>query len=198
MSPRPPASRSIGHQHPARHRRGLLAVAAAAVLVSGCEIELGGNDLAPDEDAFEDVETPQAAEGRTVPLEVGEATVGGGTLVFVPVHIDDTGPFTFVLDTGASNTAVDRELAEELELDTTGPEGPVEGITGEGAGTVVRIETWRLGEIELAARDAVALDLGGEGGGEFDAFDGLLGSDVLSEFGSVTIDYDTGVLVLPD
>jgi predicted aspartyl protease len=184
-----------------RRRSTIAAVVAVGLLSAGCEIDLGGDlggdQLAPEEGAFEDAEAPTSPDGRTVPLEVGEATVDAGTLVFVPVHFDGEGPYTFVLDTGASNTAIDAELAEQLGLTEAGLEGRVEGATGEGAGTLVSVESWRIGDVELGSQRLVSIDLGG-GGGEFGEFDGLLGSDVLSEFGSVTIDYEAGVLVLQE
>jgi predicted aspartyl protease len=191
-SPRHPRIDAFG-----RRRSRVAAAVAVGLLLTGCELDLGADRLAPEEDAFEDVETPTSPDGRTVPLEVGEAAAGGGTLVFVPVHIDGEGPYTFVLDTGASNTAIDAELAEELGLSDAGLEGSVEGVTGEGAGTLVSVESWRLGDVELDSQRILAIELGG-GRGPLADFDGLLGSDVLSKFGSVTIDYDAGVFVLPE
>lgn len=54
------------------------------------------------------------------------------------------------------------------------------------------VSDWRIGEIELPDSVVLAIDLAG-GGAEFD---GLFGSDVLSNFGSVTVDYEDEVLRL--
>lgn len=172
----------------------LLATTSAACAV----IEFGpGADDGP---AFEDgiPELPEPADGAAVPVDVRERRLGG-TLLLVPVTIEGSEPLTFVLDTGASVTAIDRGVAEELGLPTTGIDGQITGVSGEATGTGVSVDAWTLGEVELGARDIVSLDLGEGIGGDADlGIDGLLGGDVLSAFGTFTLDYDEGVLVLED
>src|ERR1700693_535746 len=41
--------------------------------------------------------------------------------IIVPVGINHTGPYEFLLDTGAGSTIVDPLLATELHLETQGP-----------------------------------------------------------------------------
>jgi hypothetical protein len=53
------------------------------------------------------------------PLQVTFRTVEGSMIV-VPVTINGSGPFDFLLDTGTTNTLVDRKLAEELNLPPAG------------------------------------------------------------------------------
>ncbi|MBT3150551.1 hypothetical protein HTV45_06570 [Streptomyces sp. CHD11] len=47
----------------------------------------------------------------------------------------------------------------------------------------------------IAPGEVTVVGLGPPGGGG--GIQGLLGSDVLSDYGSVTVDYDAGVLELP-
>jgi len=46
--------------------------------------------------------------------------VKGESIIVVPVMINGAGPFDFMLDTGTTNTLIDRKLAEELHLPTAG------------------------------------------------------------------------------
>ena len=49
--------------------------------------------------------------GRHIPLRVV-----AGRLLIVPVRIDGTGPYPFLLDTGATRSLVDEALADRLRL----------------------------------------------------------------------------------
>jgi predicted aspartyl protease len=189
----PPAS----HARPRRSSvSSLLAAAAVALLGAACAVEVEP-ETAEDPDAFDEgvPEAPEPAEGEGIPLEVREGPFDGA-LLLVPVMIDDQGPFSFVLDTGATNTTIDATLADELGLPETGDEGEVTGVTGEDIGTGVEISSWELGDVALEERTVIALDLGeGEDGL---GVDGLIGGDVLAAFGTLTLDYEGGTLVVGD
>lgn len=139
------------------------------------------------------VEAPQEGQDLEVPLEVVEGP-GGAILAFVPVEVDGQGPYGFALDTGASTSVLDRSIAEELGLEQVGEAQGVTGVTGATEAAMVQIESWQMGEVDLGARPALVLDLGTDGAGP--GIEGLLGSDVLSEFGAITVDYDEQVLRL--
>ena len=143
----------------------------------------------------------QAREAPTAQV-AGEGEVAftlagsGGAAVLVPVRINGSGPYSFVVDTGATLTCVDESLAERLEL----PE-PV-GLIGHGAttlgetGTVGlhRIETLHVGPASAARLTACALDLRRmERVGL--RVDGLLGLNFLKAF-KVTLDFERNVLAL--
>ncbi|MDI9889220.1 retropepsin-like aspartic protease [Streptomyces sp. HNM0645] len=130
---------------------------------------------------------------REVPLRV--AKEGGRTLAFVPVSIEGTGPFLFALDTGASISVVDDDVADRAGLERTGERRVVSGILDAGQVPVARVERWELGSIVLDPAEVAVIDLGTPRGG--DGIQGLLGSDVLSGFGSITVDYDEGMLEIP-
>jgi len=51
-----------------------------------------------------------------------------GTLFVLPVEVNGTGPYDFLLDTGAQVNSIDEVLAAQLHL----PSGPTVGITGAG------------------------------------------------------------------
>ncbi|KOV52045.1 hypothetical protein ADL00_38425 [Streptomyces sp. AS58] len=120
---------------------------------------------------------------------------GGRTLAFVPVIIEGRGPFWFALDTGASTSVVDEDVADRVGLERTGERRSVSGILGTGEVPVARVDRWEVGDIRLDPGEVTVIDLGPPRGGG--GIQGLLGSDVLSAFGSITVDYDDGVLTIP-
>ncbi|WP_282692473.1 retropepsin-like aspartic protease [Streptomyces sp. CC208A] len=130
---------------------------------------------------------------REVPLRVVHQ--GDRTLAFVPVHVEGEGPFMFALDTGASVSVVDDDVADRAGLERTGEKSAVSGILGTGRVPVARVEQWRLGDVRLDPGLVTVIDL--DVPGSPGMIQGLLGSDVLSDFGSVTVDYGDGVLRLP-
>lgn len=114
----------------------------------------------------------------------------GATMALVPVTIDGKGPFAFALDTGAAKSAIDSSLARRLGLKQVGTARNLEGIAGSVRAKIVRIVSWNVGSIKLRPDDVGSLDLfGGKSGPA-----GLFGSDVLSRFSSVCLDYRTGTL----
>ncbi|KUO19255.1 retropepsin-like aspartic protease [Streptomyces dysideae] len=119
----------------------------------------------------------------------------GLTLAFIPVSIEGEGPFMFALDTGASTSVVDDDVADRVGLEPTGERRSVSGVLGSGKVPVAQVDQWDVGNIRLDPGEVTVIDLGSptDGGG----IQGLLGSDVLSDFGSITIDYDDGVLTIP-
>ncbi len=136
----------------------------------------------------------------TVPLQIIRDP-SGSVLAMVAVTIQDEGPFTFVLDTGASRTVIDRQLADRLQLEAV-PATPVgTGISGAVELTIVRVSRWRLGDVEQPATILAAIDLSRSSNPILEQLsgrrlDGLIGSDVLSRYGAVTVDYQRSVLIL--
>jgi predicted aspartyl protease len=119
----------------------------------------------------------------------------GNTLAFVPVYINKQGPFKFTLDTGASESTIDWELAQRLALPADGDPVTVTGVGSVSEAIPVRVEKWRLGkDVELPSQHLVMLHLAVAD--RKSGIQGLLGSDVLSQFGAVLVDYNGQVLVL--
>jgi predicted aspartyl protease len=136
---------------------------------------------------------PAPGELRTVLLRVLEA--GDSTIAFIPVTIGGQGPFLFALDTGASNTVVDVQVADQVGLVRTGEQREVSGVVGQQTVPLARVEQWQIGDVGLPTTDIALLDLPSPPQGQ--GLQGLLGSDVLSGFDYVVVDYDDQRLGLP-
>lgn len=138
------------------------------------------------------VEPPPDSTAGEVAFEL--AGPGGAALV-VPVHLNGQGPFDFVLDTGATLTCVDQEVARRLGLpEARGMRGVGAGAGGAGQMRLVTLDSLRVGAARAEELTACALDL------EHTArvgleIDGLLGLNFLRSF-RVTLDFEREVLHL--
>jgi predicted aspartyl protease len=129
----------------------------------------------------------------TVPLDVRHDGAGGVVAV-VGVAIGGRGPFRFALDTGASSSLLDAAVATRLGLRPL-PGNPerVHGVAGVIDARRIRIASWHVGSVPLPSTVILTADVSF---GPGVAAAGLLGSDVLSAFRAVTIDYRNGTLTL--
>jgi predicted aspartyl protease len=133
-----------------------------------------------------------AAEPGEVQFEL--AGTGGAALV-VPVKVNGTGPYPFVLDTGATLTCVDQQLATELELrEPVGRIGFGAGVGGSGQMRLVSIDSLQVGEAKTSSLIGCALDLQSIKGAGLDVR-GLLGLNFLKEY-RVTLDFTNRTLRL--
>ena len=130
--------------------------------------------------------TPAAAGRITLPMRVVNSN--GGTLIYIPIRVNGHGPYDFVLDTGSSNSSVDRSLVHKLGLRHTGEQHPVQGVTGSGVVPIVKVRRWTLGGVALRGKSLSVVDLNM-------GVAGLLGSDELRRFGDVTLDFRNNRLV---
>ena len=137
--------------------------------------------------------SPVPGQVQEVPLEVVEGPQGA-VLALVPILIQGQGPFAFALDTGASQSIVDEQVADQLNLPVVGKAGKVTSVTGAEQADLVRVSDWRVGDVTLPQTNVISLSLPEPSRGV--GLAGLLGSDILSRFGSITVDYDRQVLVL--
>lgn len=128
-----------------------------------------------------------------VPLRVAGR---GGAVLMVAAHINGSGPYNLVLDTGATLTCIDEQLARELRLPRkSGAVGVGAGAVGSGRVALVQVDSVRLGTTTVRNMTACILDLShlralGAGG-----VSGLLGLNFLTEF-HVTLDFDKHLLTL--
>ena len=120
-----------------------------------------------------------------VPLQVVKQ--GKQVLALVPVKLDGAGPFTFALDTGASRSLVDSQLAAKLHVKKAGSTGKVGGVAGVTRVTLIKVRSWSVGSVKLPRTTIVMSNL--PFGNAYTGIQGLLGSDMLSRFDVVTIDY---------
>jgi predicted aspartyl protease len=92
--------------------------------------------------------------------------------IWAPVMINGQGPFRLVLDTGASRSAVNADVAAALGI-TPNPEEPVllRGVTGIVAVPTIRVESFSVGDVIVtpAVLPIIADALGGA--------DGVLGTE---------------------
>lgn len=144
-------------------------------------------DMAPDR-----VEVaPDSAAGE-VAFEL--AGPGGAALV-VPVHINGRGPYQFVLDTGATVTCVDDELAASLTLpEVRGVVGSAAGVGGAGSLRLVSVDSLSMGGVRAHELEACVIDLQHLSGVGLD-LDGLIGLNFLMEF-RVTLDFERNIVTL--
>src|SRR5882762_35641 len=96
--------------------------------------------------------------------------------IVVPVYIDEHGPYRFLLDTGATHSAVSDRLVAELHLTTdSGPALVVHGVTGLVSTQACTFETLRFGSITYPHPRLPVL-----GGFVLEGLDGILGMDFLA------------------
>lgn len=133
------------------------------------------------------------AHGVTVPAEIRHGDQGS-TLVIVEVLIQGKGPYPMALDTGASLTLIDTSLSNKLGLVVAGPSEQITGVGGVQQVTPVKIAHWSLGTAQLPAMTITSAPLSNLK--RTAEVDGLLGSDVLSRVGAVTIDYTNSQITL--
>lgn len=131
------------------------------------------------------VSDPAAA---AVPMKIVHSDTE--TLALVPVTFGSHDSMMFVLDTGSSTSVVDRAVAQRLSLAPMGPAQHVAGVSCATTTQPVHVDAWRVGAVALPAQnlDGIALAIPG--------LTGLLGSDVLYRFGTITVDYAGGRLIL--
>lgn len=129
--------------------------------------------------------------GTKVDLRVLKGT-RGATIALAPVTIDGKGPYAFALDTGAAKSAIDSQLSKRLGLPSVAAGHHVEGVAGTVPARVVQVRSWQVGSIRLHTDTIDSIDLFGGRNGPA----GLLGSDVLSRFSSICLDYKAGILRL--
>lgn len=134
--------------------------------------------------------TPQAHSTSTVPLHILKAR--DGEVLALAVVVIHGRRFPFLIDTGSSKTLVDVALARALHLKRVGKPIKVTGVGCSEAATKVRIGGWSIGGQTLPNIVATESVIAGANGHAF----GLLGSDVMSKFGIISIDYAHGFLTL--
>jgi predicted aspartyl protease len=112
---------------------------------------------------------------------------GKNVIALAPVTIDGKGPFTFALDTGASRSLIDSAVAKRLGVRRKGHTAKIAGVNAVSKAQLVKVRSWRVGTIVLPPTTIVSQNM--PFGNAYAGIQGLLGSDMLSRFDVVTIDY---------
>jgi len=171
-----------------------------ALATAGCSGDKADRNVAPTEVATQTEVVTQTEPTPTTAVEPSQAVKlrvvsgPGGVFAFLKVYIRGKGPFAFTVDTGASHSVVDYDVVRKLRLKTIGDPVTVTGITCRGTAGRLRLGKWRAGPVALPAAEIQTIDMPEPGGGI--EIDGLLGSDILSTFGAITVDYRSERLVL--
>lgn len=184
-------------EYPMRRKRsGLrgwgaeIAVATAALLVA---LALAVTLASCSSLQFTPVVGSVSGKSVTIPATIRHGA-DGATLVIVDLAINGKGSYPFALDTGASITLVETSLAQSLQLPTSGAPEVITGVGGDQRIMPVSISHWSLGAAALPARTIASADMSAIHRSA--GVDGLLGSDVLSSFSAVTIDYASSVVTV--
>ena len=104
----------------------------------------------------------------------------------VPVRLSGTGPYRFLVDTGADRTAISRELAKKLNLDGTG-NATLHSVTGASTVATATVRDLQLTRKNLTVRDAPLLDRANMGADGILGVDSLRSQRVLFDFEGQTI-----------
>ncbi len=115
-----------------------------------------------------------AQESANVPFRKTERG-----LILVDVHVNEQGPFPFLIDTGATSSVIFDSLAERLDVPDTGQGyAIVHGIVESGEHPTTILGSLRIGEARVPAIDAIVL----KSASEKRDWLGIIGLDFLAEF----------------
>jgi predicted aspartyl protease len=137
--------------------------------------------------------TPTPGQATAVPLAVSREK--GAVIALVSLCIDGKGPFPFVLDSGSSSSSVDSQVVRALHLPAAGKTTKESGASCTTTTRPVKLASWSIGSMALQGQTVESSTIPNFGLHKAPA--GLLGSDVLSRFGAVRIDYQGQKLLLP-
>jgi predicted aspartyl protease len=117
-------------------------------------------------------------------------------LILLPIHVNDRGPFDFILDTGAGTSLLSTGLAKRLEVKVVGSK---EGHSAGGNVSVFlgKVDSLAVGEIKLSDVDVGIVDLSQIAKTIGANIDGDLGYNFLKHF-RITIDYGDCQIRLDD
>lgn len=129
---------------------------------------------------------------RVMPVPI-EYTQGE---LLVKVRINGGEPLEFLLDTGASETMVDRRTAAEHFLDKQG-QVEISGASGEVTTNATVVRKLEMGNLALEDVHALMLDLSQQSRQMGRRIAGIIGSNVLSQF-TVTFDFQKQLVTFQD
>jgi len=126
------------------------------------------------------VDPPRAAD-QPEPVDVVTVTTDQHDRMTVPVRIGKSGPFDFLVDTGAERTVLARHVAVKLGLPTVG-QGLLIGIAGTQSVDLVEIDEINLGRRSFYGLTAPLLEGRNIGADGIIGLDSLQGERVLLDF----------------
>lgn len=148
-------------------------------------------DLTPNHELFRNYMEYGEEMQQRLPHEV-PMQVRFGTPV-IPVYIDGSGPYQFILDTGASVCIISPELAKTLQIEP-GESGTARGFTIEQEYYSSCVETLAVGAAQCSNPRVIVMDCSHVSERVKSQVDGYLGHSFLKEF-EITINYPEKTLV---
>ena len=136
----------------------------------------------------------QPALGRPAVLAVKIVRIDTGAVVLVNVCIDGAGPFPFVIDSGSSFSVISKQLSRRFHLREVGTAEQAAGIASQHHVVPEQLSSWSVGGLALHPQIVFSASLPNLEPNQ--PFAGVIGSDVLSRFGSLRIDYQTQTVSL--
>ena len=115
-------------------------------------------------------------------------------LILLPVFVDGRGPYSFVLDTGATSTTVSNEFADAWAL-PRGEKQDGRGAAGKMTLVKSQLSSLTVGKETLDNVPVSVTDLSFLGRAMGEQVDGVLGHSFLRHF-AMTLDYATNALTL--
>lgn len=181
ISGRRQASAETEGPHAAWSRRrfvthGLLTMLAAAPALGRAAVGVAAGDA----DA--------TAAATSAGSGVMRSAADGGNRLTTAVYINDTGPYRFLVDTGAERTLICAEIAEQLAL-PRGRKVLVEGIVRGQPAALAKIASLRMGTLVCPPLEVPVLPR------SLLRVDGYLGLDVLDRH-RVVLDFHGGTLTV--
>ena len=151
-----------------------------AIIISciSCAICLPAGAAVPDQ-------TEPAAKIATAKIKLDDIS-----MIIVPVSINGSGPYDFMLDTGCGKTMVDQKLAEELHLSKVG-EKTITGVLASARMSAVHLNSISVAGAAVSGGDVYSSDHLTTTG----KVRGVLGEDFLRNF-DLLIDYSHEVIRL--
>ncbi len=177
-----------------RRARHALLAATVAALFTGCGASEHRAPAPPPVVAgiqlpvFEKSCPPPPDPALVVPIRVV-----GHAAIIANVCIRGEGPFPFLVDTGGSTSLVDSSLAARLHLPLVDGPRPVSSFTCKRQISFTAVSRWSVGNLTLLPQ---TVEVGTVRSPVLSNLDGVIGSDTLSSFGAVRIDYRQQTLTL--
>jgi hypothetical protein len=174
--------------------RHALVVITVASLITGCGSSEPQGPVAPPVlpgiqlPVFEKSCAPQPGPPLVVPIRIVRRVE-----IVANVCIGGEGPFPFLVDTGGSTTLVDSSLAARLHLALVDGPRTVTSFTCKRQISFAAVSRWSVGNTTLLPQTVI---VGTAQSPVLPNLAGILGSDTLSSFGAVRIDYHQQTLTL--
>ena len=128
---------------------------------------------------------PAAGSPSVLPVRI--VRLGKGAVALVGVCIEGAGPFPFVIDSGSALSVVDAQLSRRFHLRQVAAPEKAAGIACSTTVVPEQVSSWSLGGLTLKPQVVLSASVPNLDASQ--PLAGVIGSDVLSRFGSVRIDY---------